>query len=552
MDSQSSHMMISEADALTLSDHSRVDQAAGNTKAKIKRSDFPKDFVFGSATSAYQVEGAWNTGGKGLSNWDVFTMRTPVKIHGGTNACTAIDQYNKIKEDVTLIKRVGLDSYRFSIAWTRVLPGGRLSAGINQEGIDYYNKIIDFLLAEGIEPCATIFHWDVPQCLEDEYGGFLSSRIVSDFCEFAEVCFWEFGDRVKKWITLNEPWSFAIQGYVTGYFPPGRGRTAIEPIKAIALHRCKPGPLTLCSKGNPGTEPYTVAHNLILSHAQAVDIYRQRYQSHQDGKIGVTNVSQWFEPLNDTKDDKEAASRGIDFMLGWFVAPIVTGDYPPTMRERVGERLPKFSPIQKNVVKGSYDFLGINYYTSIYASNSPRKPCTKPSYETDQEISLSDKRNGELIGPKGGSGWLNIVPYGIYKLLVHIKKTYNNPIIHITENGVDEVNNTEATVSQARFDETRMKYHVDHLLYVKKAMQEGVQVKSYYIWSMFDNFEWAAGYSVRFGIFYVDYVNGHLTRFPKASAIWLMNFLNKKQNTLKSQDQEKKSTDFEKPRRSGV
>ncbi|CAA3030019.1 beta-glucosidase-like [Olea europaea subsp. europaea] len=435
MDSQSSHMMISEADALTLSDHSRVDQAAGNTKAKIKRSDFPKDFVFGSATSAYQVEGAWNTGGKGLSNWDVFTMRTPVKIHGGTNACTAIDQYNKIKEDVTLIKRVGLDSYRFSIAWTRVLPGGRLSAGINQEGIDYYNKIIDFLLAEGIEPCATIFHWDVPQCLEDEYGGFLSSRIVSDFCEFAEVCFWEFGDRVKKWITLNEPWSFAIQGYVTGYFPPGRGRTAIEPIKAIALHRCKPGPLTLCSKGNPGTEPYTVAHNLILSHAQAVDIYRQRYQSHQDGKIGVTNVSQWFEPLNDTKDDKEAASRGIDFMLGWFVAPIVTGDYPPTMRERVGERLPKFSPIQKNVVKGSYDFLGINYYTSIYASNSPRKPCTKPSYETDQEISLSDKRNGELIGPKGGSGWLNIVPYGIYKLLVHIKKTYNNPIIHITENG---------------------------------------------------------------------------------------------------------------------
>ncbi|XP_022888932.1 beta-glucosidase-like [Olea europaea var. sylvestris] len=356
MDSQSSHMMISEADALTLSDHSRVDQAAGNTKAKIKRSDFPKDFVFGSATSAYQVEGAWNTGGKGL----------------------------------------------------------------------------------------------------------------------------------------------------------------------------------------------------ILSHAQAVDIYRQRYQSHQDGKIGVTNVSQWFEPLNDTKDDKEAASRGIDFMLGWFVAPIVTGDYPPTMRERVGERLPKFSPIQKNVVKGSYDFLGINYYTSIYASNSPRKPCTNPSYETDQEISLSDKRNGELIGPKGGSDWLNIVPYGIYKLLVHIKKTYNNPIIHITENGVDEVNNTEATVSQARFDETRMKYHVDHLLYVKKAMQEGVQVKSYYIWSMFDNFEWAAGYSVRFGIFYVDYVNGHLTRFPKASAIWLMNFLNKKQNTLKSQDQEKKSTDFEKPRRSGV
>ncbi|CAI9762216.1 unnamed protein product [Fraxinus pennsylvanica] len=527
---------------------------AGNAEAKIKRSDFPKDFVFGSATSAYQVEGAWKTGGKGLSNWDVFSMRTPGKIHGGTNACTTINQYNRIKDDVALIKKVGLDSYRFSIAWTRVLPGGRLSAGINQEGIDYYNKIIDLLLAKGIEPCATIFHWDVPQCLEDEYGGFLSSRIVNDFCEFAEVCFWEFGDRVKNWITLNEPWSFAIQGYVTGYFPPGRGQTTIEPIqatikpiKAIPLHRCKPGaPFTLCSEGNPGIEPYIVAHNLILSHAEAVDIYRQRYQAHQEGKIGVTNVSQWFVPLNDTKDDEKAASRAIDFMLGWFVAPIVTGDYPLTMRERVGERLPKFSPEQKKLVSGSYDFLGINYYTSIYASNSPRKPGTKPSYETDQEISLSDKRKGEPIGPKGGSDWLKIVPYGIYELLVHMKKTYNNPIIHITENGVDEVNNTELTVSQARFDDTRINYHVDHLFYVKKAMDEGVQVKSYYIWSMFDNFEWAAGFSVRFGMFYVDYVNGHLTRFPKASAIWLMTFLNKKhkRGTLKSHVQEEEEEEY--------
>ncbi|CAI9762217.1 unnamed protein product [Fraxinus pennsylvanica] len=245
--------MIGEANASRLMDHFRVDQATGITKPMIKRSDFPQDFVFGSATSAYQVEGAWNTDGKGLSNWDVFTMRTPVKIHGGTNACTTINQYSRIKEDVTLIKKVGLDSYRFSIAWARVLPGGRLSAGINQEGINYYNKIIDLLLAEGIEPCATIFHWDVPQCLEDEYGGFLSSRIV-------------------------------------------------------------------------------------------------------------------------------------------FVAPIVTGDYPLTMRERVGERLPEFSPEQKKLVSGSYDFLGINYYTSIYASNSPRKkPGTKPSYETDLEISLSGK-----------------------------------------------------------------------------------------------------------------------------------------------------------------
>ncbi|CAA3020723.1 beta-glucosidase-like [Olea europaea subsp. europaea] len=535
MDSQSS---LGGANAQALSDYSSSGQAGKYSQGKILRSDFPKDFIFGSATSAYQVEGAWATGGKGLSNWDAFTLRTPGKIEGGTNGCVAIDQYNSFKEDVALLKKVGLDSYRFSIAWTRVLPGGRISAGVSKEGIKYYNDLINLLLAEGIKPCATIFHWDVPQCLEDEYGGFLSPRIVKDFCEFAELCFWEFGDRVKYWITLNEPWSFAVQGYALGTFPPGRGPTQAQPVKAIPRHRCKLGAPTICSSGNPGTEPYIAAHHLILSHAAAVDIYKQRYQEHQEGKIGVTNVAQWYEPLTHTKADKDAASRGLDFMLGWFVAPVVTGDYPPVMRKLVGDRLPQFTPEQVKLVKGSYDFLGINYYTSTYASNSPRKPGTPVSYENDQDIAVSSERDGVPIGPKGGSDWLYIVPYGIYKLLVEVKKTYNNPIIYITENGVDEVNNTALTFSESRFDDTRVKYHQDHLFYIKKAMAEGVDVKAYYVWSMFDNFEWGAGYSVRFGLFYVDFVNGHLTRFPKVSAIWLMNFLNKKQVTLKRQAQE--------------
>ncbi|XP_022873098.1 beta-glucosidase-like isoform X1 [Olea europaea var. sylvestris] len=514
------------------------DQVGLYTQAKILRSDFPKDFIFGSATSAYQVEGAWATGGKGQSNWDVFTLRTPGKIEGGTNGCVAIDQYNLWKEDVALLKKLGVDSYRFSIAWTRVLPGGRLSSGISKEGIKYYNDFINLLLVEGIEPCATIFHWDVPQTLEDEYGGFLSPRIVKDYCEFAELCFWEFGDRVKYWITLNEPWSFAVQGYALGTFPPGRGPTSTEPVKAIPRHRCNLDALTSCSNGNPGTEPYIVGHHLILSHAAAVDIYKQRYQAHQGGKIGVTNVAQWYEPLTDTIADKEAASRGLDFMLGWFVAPVVTGDYPPIMRKLVGDRLPQFRQEQAKLVKGSYDFLGINYYTSTYASNSPSEPGTSPSYSNDQDIAVSSERDGIPIGPRGGSNWLYIVPYGIYKLLVHLKETYNNPIIYITENGVDEVNNTALTFSEARLDETRIKYHQDHLFYIKKAMDEGVDVKAYYIWSMFDNFEWGAGYSVRFGLYYVDFVNGRFTRFPKASAVWLTNFLNKKLNTLKRQAQE--------------
>ncbi|CAA2941603.1 beta-glucosidase-like [Olea europaea subsp. europaea] len=532
MNEQNSLKMNGGTNASALLDFSRSSLAGRN---KIKRSDFPSDFIFGSATSAYQVEGAWATGGKSQSIWDVFTMRTPGKIEGGANGCVAIDQYNLWKEDVALLKKVGLDSYRFSIVWTRVLPGGRLSDGINKEGIKYYNDLIDLLLAEDIEPCVTIFHWDVPQCLEEEYGGFLSPRIVKDYCDFAELCFWEFGDRVKYWITLNEPSSFAIQGYASGTFAPGRGPTSAEAVKAIPPHRCKLEAPAPCSNGNPGTEPYIVAHHLILSHAEAVDIYRKRYQVQQGGKIGITNVAQWYEPLTDTIAHREAASRALDFMLGWFVAPIVTGDYPPVMRKVVGDRLPQFTQEQVKLLKGAYDFLGINYYTSTYASNSPSEPSTTLSYSSDQGVSLSSERDGIPIGPTGGSDWLSIVPNGIYKLLVYVKETYNNPIIYITENGVDEENNTALTLSEARFDETRIKYHQDHLYYIKKAMEEGVDVKAYYIWSMFDTFEWAAGYSVRFGLFYVDFVNGYLTRFPKASAIWLMNFLNKKRITSKRQ-----------------
>ncbi|KAL2503263.1 Beta-glucosidase 17 [Forsythia ovata] len=538
MENQNNSSMISGTNATPLQGYPGGAQAGRYTQDKIKRSDFPKDFMFGSATSAYQVEGAWNAGGKGMSNWDSFTQRKPGKIADGSNGCVAIDQYNQLKEDVALIKKLGLDSYRFSIAWTRILPGGRLCGGINKEGIKYYNDLIDLLLAAGIEPCATIFHWDVPQCLEEEYGGFLSPRVVNDFCEFAEFCFWEFGDRVKHWITLNEPWTFTIHGYVLGIFPPGRGATSAEPIKAFPHHRYKSEIPFICPDGNPGTEPYIVAHYLILSHAAAVNIYRKSYQTIQGGKIGVTNVTKWFEPLHDTTDDKEAASRAVDFMLGWFVAPVVTGDYPPVMRKLVGDRLPPFTPEQAKLVKGSYDFLGLNYYTTNYASNSPMKPGRKVSYETDQDVTITTERDGVPIGPRGGSDWMYIVPHGIYELLVHAKETYNNPLIYITENGVDELNNKAHTVSEARFDMMRINYHQDHLLYIKKAMDKGVDVKAYYIWSMFDNYEWAEGYTVRFGIFYVDFVNGRLTRFPKDSAIWFMNFLNKKPIPFKRQGEE--------------
>ncbi|KAK4414872.1 Oleuropein beta-glucosidase [Sesamum alatum] len=495
--------------------------------AKLTRHNFPADFVFGGATSTFQVEGGYAQDGRSLSNWDVFCLQKPEKILDGSNGCVAIDHYNRFKEDVALMKKLGIDSYRFSISWSRVLPGGRLSGGINREGIQFYNDLIDLLVAQGIEPFVTIFHFDVPQCLEDEYGGFLSPKIVQDFAEYAELCFFEFGDRVKFWITQNEPVTFTKNGYVIGVFPPGHGSIAALLGEKNALgHRCARGVDTTCYGGDAGTEPYIVAHHLIIAHGVVVDIYRKNYQAVQGGKIGVTHVSEWFDSYSDTQADIDAASRAVDFMLGWFVAPIVTGDYPPVMRERVGSRLPRFTPEQTRLIKGSYDFIGLNYYTTSWAAYKPTPPGTPPTYISDQEVEPFTERNGVPIGEQAGSGWLYIVPHGIRKLLYHIKKVYNDPIIYITENGVNEKNNRGTTIAAGLKDDVRIKYHQDHLVCTKEAMDLGVKVKGYFAWSLFDNYEWVEGYTVRFGMFYVDYVNG-FTRYPKKSAIWYMNFLNK-------------------------
>ncbi|KAI3443430.1 hypothetical protein Pfo_000095, partial [Paulownia fortunei] len=308
-------------------------------------------------------------------------------------------------------------------------------------------------------------------------------------------------------------------------FPPAHGSPSEQP--NAVKHRCVRGVDNTCVGGDAGTEPYKVAHHLILAHAVAVDIYRKHYQTVQGGKIGVTNMTTWYDPYSPSREDTAAASRAVDFMWGWFVAPIVTGDYPPVMRKRVGTRLPKFTPEETKLVKGSYDFIGMNYYTTNWAAYKPTPPCTPPTYYTDQEVEFFTERNGVSIGEQAGSDWLFIVPYGIYKLLTHTKDTYNDPLIYITENGVDEKNNKNLPVTRARKDDYRIKFHQDHLSYVKQALDYGVNVKGYILWSLFDNYEWAEGYTVRFGIYYVDYVND-LVRYPKNSAIWYMNFLNKK------------------------
>ncbi|KAM7508714.1 hypothetical protein LguiA_019167 [Lonicera macranthoides] len=477
-------------------------QAINNNVAKVKRGDFSKDFIFGTASSAYQYEGAVKEDGRGPSIWDTFTQRTPGKVKDGANGNMAVDSYHLYKEDVKILKKLGMDAYRFSISWSRVLPG--------------------------IEPYVTLFHWDLPQALEDAYGGFLSSQIVDDFRDYAELCFWEFGDRVKNWITLNEPWTFSVGGYVMGTFAPGRGASSSENASGtLAPSRCSPWHKQGCSNGNPGTEPYLVTHHQLLAHAATVELYKQKFQTSQAGKIGISLVSQWMEPLdvNNVLDIK-AALRALDFMFGWFMEPLTTGDYPESMKKLVGSRLPKFSVEQSEKLKGSYDFLGLNYYTATYVTDGPKSNPENLSYTTDSEITYKTERDGKPIGPKGGSDWLYIYPEGIYKLLVHIKKMYNDPLIYITENGVDEENDPNLKLEEARIDKMRIEYHQDHLFNIKKATDEGVNVKGYFVWSFLDNFEWSEGYSVRFGIIHIDYSN-KFARYPKMSAIWLMNFLKK-------------------------
>ncbi|CAN1761071.1 Beta-glucosidase 24, partial [Linum perenne] len=369
-----------------------------------------------------QYEGAVTEDGRGPSIWDTFTKKYPEKIRDHSSGANGTDSYHRYKEDVSIMKSLGFDAYRFSISWSRILPRGTIGGGINQQGIDYYNNLINELISNGIQPVVTLFHWDLPQALESKYGGFLSSKIVDDFRGYAEVCFDKFGDRVKQWITLNEPFSYASSGYGDGSMAPGRCSTA-------SGFNCTAG-------GDSGTEPYIVAHHLLLAHAAAVKLYRDKFKVVQKGKIGITLISPWAIPLTNSNKDRDAASRYIDFQFGWYMGPITSGSYPENMVKLVGKRLPKFLIEESRILKGSYDFLGLNYYTSSYVTDAAC-PTRNPTYFTDACVTITIylviMNICDVV--QAGSEWLYVYPEGIQHLLVYIKRMYNNPLIYITENG---------------------------------------------------------------------------------------------------------------------
>ncbi|KAL0300539.1 UNVERIFIED_CONTAM: Beta-glucosidase 12 [Sesamum radiatum] len=438
----------------------------------INPGNFPGGFIFGAASSAYQCEGAFNVNAKGLSMWDNFTHMYPDKILDHSNGDIAVDSYHRYKEDVKIARFLGLDAYRFSISWPRILPGGTIKEGVNQEGIDYYNNLINELLANGIEPFVTILHLDVPQALQDAYGGFLSAQIVDDFLDFSDLLFHQFGDRIKYWVTINEPWTFSVYGYAFGLFAPGR---------------CSNWQGLNCTGGDSAIEPYLVAHNQLLAHSAVVNLYRNK-----------------------------------------FMEPLTRGTYPESMRVRVRDRLPKFTEEEINMMEGSFDFIGFNYYGAMYAFNKPNS--SSFSYATDSEIDITGRRNGKPIGEQArNSSRIYIYPQGLGKILRHIKEKYNDPLIYITENGLDEATNDTLGISYAIKDDMRKDYIHDHICCLHEAMEnDGANVKGYFVWSLMDNFEWASGFSVRFGLNYVDFKDKTLRRYPKHSALWYKNFLLKK------------------------
>ncbi|EYU40002.1 hypothetical protein MIMGU_mgv1a023593mg, partial [Erythranthe guttata] len=439
------------------------------------------------ASSAYQFEGAAFEGGKGPSIWDTFTHQFPGKIADRSNGDVALDFYHRYKEDIKLMKYLGLDVFRMSISWPRLIPRGKLSRGVNKEGITFYNNVINELLANGIKPFVTIFHWDLPQALEDEYRGFLSPLIVDDYLDFADLCFKEFGDRVKHWITFNEPFIFVSTGYDGGF------------AGSLAPGRCSSW--GNCAQGDSATEPYVAGHHILISHAAAVKLYRQKYKAAQKGEIGITLVTHWFVPYSNSKLDVKAAQRALDFIYGWFIHPVVYGEYPRAMRPITGSRLPQFTKEQSSLLKGSFDFLGLNYYTGNYAAH----------------ILTRDGNTGVSV--------FFSYPKGLHDLLVYTKEKYNNPRIYVTENGLGDQNND--TMKNLTRDPQRIDFYSRHLRAIRQAIAEGVNVKGFIAWSFLDNFEWGSGFTVRFGLVYVDYLNG-LKRIPKKSAIWFKKCLSRK------------------------
>ncbi|CAA7054702.1 unnamed protein product [Microthlaspi erraticum] len=472
---------------------------------------FPKDFLFGTASSSYQCEGAYLTDGKALSNWDVFTT-IPGKIDDESNGKVAADHYHRYPEDLDLMKDLGVNSYRFSLSWARILPKGRFG-NVNMKGIDHYNRMINAVLERGMEPFVTLTHYDVPHELELRYGSWLSPHIREDFVHYAEICFRYFGDRVKFWTTFNQPNVQLILGYRKGMHPPSHCANYFGN----------------CTRGDSYKEPLVAAHNIIRSHLAAVYLYRMKYQEQQRGKIGIVMNSIWYEPVSDSLADRLAAERAQAFYLTWFLDPVVYGRYPKELHDIVGEDLPEFTTDDLKLSKNGLDFIGINQYTGEYAQDCLHSACEpgKGGSKGEGFVNTNALKDGLALGEPTGISWFHVYPQGMEKALMYVSERYKNIPLYITENGFSE-NGTGISLN----DHRRVKFMSNYLDALKRAMRKGADVRGYFTWSLLDSFEWSFGYTLRFGLYHVDFDT--LERTPRLSASWYKNFISK--NNAQSKD----------------
>ncbi|UZQ83209.1 GH1 family beta-glucosidase [Thermoanaerobacter sp. RKWS2] len=432
---------------------------------------FPKDFLWGTATSSYQIEGAVNEDGRTPSIWDTFS-KTEGKTYNGHTGDVACDHYHRYKEDVEILKEIGVKAYRFSIAWPRIFPE---EGKYNPKGMDFYKKLIDELQKRDIVPAATIYHWDLPQWAYDKGGGWLNKESIKWYVEYATKLFEELGDAIPLWITHNEPWCASILSYGIGEHAPGHKNYR---------------------------EALIAAHHILLSHGEAVKAFRE--MNIKGSKIGITlNLTPAY-PASEKEEDKLAAQYADGFSNRWFLDPIFKGNYPEDIMELYSKIIGEFDFIKEGdleTISVPIDFLGVNYYTrSIVKYN---------------EDSMLKAENVPGPGKRTEMGW-EISPESFYDLLKRLDREYTKLPMYITENGA--AFKDEVTEDGRVHDDKRIEYIKEHLKAAAKFIEEGGNLKGYFVWSLMDNFEWAHGYSKRFGIVYVDYETQK--RILKDSALW--------------------------------
>jgi len=426
---------------------------------------FPKGFFWGTSTAAYQIEGAWQEDGKGESIWDRFA-HTPGKIKDGHNADVACDSYHRWREDLALMRAMNVNSYRFSISWPRVQPAG--SGAVNAQGIDYYSRLVDALLAAHIRPLVTLYHWDLPQALEDA-GGWPDRDTAGRFADYVQVVAQTLGDRVNDWILFNEPAAFTDLGYLEGTHAPGR------------------------------TSLYNLLRATHVVNLAQGEAFRSLKSVRPNARVGTACSMSPCEPATDSDEDKLAAERAHAITNVWFLEPALRGHYPDAFTY-LPETIMGIRSGDMEKIRVPLDFIGINlYYRTIVSS-----PTALERVAHAQEWLFPANMKGGTEGPKADNGW-EVWPKALYDMVTRITRDYNRPAIEITENGCSYNDGPDA--NGQIHDARRIAYHHDYLAALGRAISDGADVRGYSAWSLLDNFEWAEGFSQRFGLAYTDFKN---------------------------------------------